>query len=191
MQTIHHFDGKRDLAMVPSNASSASVVEDPPIPEIDLGSVDDILEQHQLDPTELIAILLDVQDSLGYLPQLALERISDRIKVPLTDIYGIATFYKQFRLTPPGRHQITVCTGTACHVRGAAQVVEELERRLCICPGETTADLEYGLETVNCVGACAIGPLVIVDDEYHGEMTTMKVPILLRRLERARAEVSK
>lgn len=183
--------GKGTLAMVPSNASSASVVEDLPMPEIDLGSVDDILEQHQLDPTELIAILLDVQDALGYLPPLAQERISDRIKVPLTDIYGIATFYKQFRLTPPGRHQFTVCTGTACHVRGAAQVVEELERRLCICPGETTPDLEYGLETVNCVGACAIGPVVIIEEEYHGDMTALKVPKLLRRIDKAGTENSR
>jgi len=177
--------------MAQSNASSASVVEESTGPETDLSAVNDILEQHEYDQTELIAILLDVQDALGFLPPPALTHISEQLSVPLTEIYGIATFYTQFRLTPPGRHQFTVCMGTACHVRGAVRVLREFERRLCICSGETTPDLEYGLETVNCVGACAIGPLVIVDDEYHGEMTTMKVPILLRRLERARAEVSK
>jgi len=183
--------GKGMLAMVSSNASSASVVEESTVPGTDLGAVDNILEQHHFDSTELIAILLDVQDKLGYLPVPALSRIAQQLNVNPTEIYGIATFYSQFRLYPPGRHQFTVCMGTACHVRGAVQVLREFERRLCICAGETTSDLEYGLETVNCVGACAIGPLVIVDDEYHGDMTTMRVPILLRRLERARVEEQK
>jgi NADH-quinone oxidoreductase subunit E len=176
--------GKGTLAMVSSNASSASVVEDLPMPEVDLGAVDDILEQHQLDPTELIAILLDVQDALGYLHPLVLERISEKIGTPLTEIYGIATFFKQFRLNPPGRHQFTICTGTACHVRGAVHVVDEFSRRLGIAAGETTADLEYGLETVNCIGACALGPVVIVDGDHVGQMSAMKVPRLLRKLER-------
>jgi len=176
--------------MAPSNASSASTVEESTMPEINLGPVDDILEQHHHDPTELIAILLDTQDSLGYLPVVACEHLSRQLDVPLTEIYGIATFFKQFRLDPPGRHQFTVCTGTACHVRGAVQVVEEFERRLCICAGETTPDREYGLETVNCIGACALGPVVIIDGEHVGQMTAMKVPRLLRRLERDRENAS-
>jgi len=177
--------------MIRLNASSASIIEESILPETDRVTVDGILERHLYDPTELIAILLEVQDALGYLPQPALTHISERLCVALTEIYGVATFFKQFRLTPPGRHQFTVCTGTACHVRGATQVVKEFERRLCICSGETTPDLEYGLETVNCVGACAIGPVVIVDEEYHGEMTALKVPKLLRRVEKASTENSK
>ncbi|MCK4771343.1 MAG: NAD(P)H-dependent oxidoreductase subunit E [Candidatus Latescibacteria bacterium] len=176
--------------MVSSNASSASVVEESTVPGTDLGAVDNILEQHQHDSTELIAILLDVQDVLGYLSPLALTHISEHLSAPLTEIYGIATFFKQFRLDPPGRHQFTVCTGTACHVRGAVHVVDEFERRLGICAGETTPDLEYGLETVNCIGACALGPVVIIDGDYVGQMSAMKVPRLLRRLERDREEAA-
>ncbi len=176
--------------MPPSTTSSsptvASVMEEV---ASDIATVDIIVDEHHSDRTDLIAILLDTQERLRYLPVHALKHIARRVGVPLTEIYGIATFYKIFRLSPPGRHQVTVCMGTACHVRGAALVLREFERRLGICTGGVTPDREYGLDRVNCVGACAIGPVVIVDGEYHGEQTTMKVPVILRRLEKARAEV--
>jgi NADH-quinone oxidoreductase subunit E len=182
--------GKGTIVMPPSTTSSsptvASVAEEV---ASDIATVDAIIDEHQAERTELIAILLDTQERIRYLPVHALKHISRRMEIPLTEIYGIATFYKIFRLSPPGRHQITVCMGTACHVRGAAQVLKEFERRLGICTGGVTPDREYGLDRVNCVGACAIGPVVIIDDEYHGELTTMKVPVMLRRMEKARREV--
>jgi NADH-quinone oxidoreductase subunit E len=146
--------------------------------------VDEVLEQHHHDRTELIAILLDVQDSLGYLAPEVLRHVAACLQAPLTEIYGIATFYKTFRLIPPARHQFTVCLGTACHVRGAVQVLGELERQLGVGAGEVTPDQEYGLESVNCVGACALGPVVILDGDYKGQMTAMKVPVLMRRLQK-------
>jgi len=152
-----------------------------PLEEL-LPPVDEVLEQHQHDRTELIAILLDIQDSLGYLAPEALRHVAACLDAPLSEIYGIVTFYKTFRLIPPARHQFTVCLGTACHVRGAVQVLSELERQLGVGAGEVTADQEYGLETVNCVGACALGPVVILDGDYKGQMTAMKVPVLMRRL---------
>jgi len=154
----------------------------------DLKKVEEILERHRYDRGELIAILLEVQDYLGYLPVPAMKHISERLQVPPIQIYGTATFYKSFKLNPPGRHTCTICMGTACHVRGGPQVLGEFERQLGICAGQTTADRNYELETVACVGACAMGPLVIIDGEYHGNMSTRKVPKLLRRLDREQAE---
>jgi NADH-quinone oxidoreductase subunit E len=177
------------MSAMTSSLARTTTAEDP-IGDAVLVSVDEVLERYRYDRTALIAILLDVQDILGYLPVIALKRIGSSLDVPATQIYGIATFYKHFRLRPPGHHQLTVCTGTACHVRGAAQVMREFERRLGIGAGEVTADQEYGLETVHCVGACALGPVVIVDDQYKGQMTALKIPVLLRRLQhRARIEV--
>lgn len=178
--------------MAASNASSASTVDETTATQIDLTPVDQILEQHNHDSTELIAILLDVQDELGYLPVAALEHISEQLDYPITEIYGIATFYKHFKLNPPARHQFTVCTGTACHVRGATQVLRELERQLGIDTAfaDTTPDLEFGLETVNCIGACALGPVVIVDDEFKGQVKPTKIPGLIRSATREREKKS-
>lgn len=167
------------------NAEFVATVADEGTPETNFASIDTILEQHRNDRTELVEILLDVQDSLGYLAVPTMEHVAHRLHAPLAEIYSIATFFKCFRLEPPGRHQCTVCTGTACHVRGAVKVLRELERDLGICAGEVTVDLEYSLETVNCVGACALGPVVIVDGKYRGQMTATKVPALLRRLQKA------
>jgi NADH:ubiquinone oxidoreductase subunit E len=177
--------------MPPSTTSSsltvASVAEEV---ASDLATVDAILEQHHGDRTELTAILLDVQEELRYLPVHSLKHIAASLEIPLTEVYGIATFYKTFKLNPPGRNQITVCLGTACHVRGAVQVLKEFERRLGIRSGGVTPDREFGLESVNCVGACALGPVVITNGEYKGQMTTTKVPVLLKRLQKASKEVA-
>lgn len=141
--------------------------------------VKSILNKHQHDQGLLVAILQDIQAEYNYLPKDALEEVSRGREIPLSQVYSIATFFKAFSLKPRGRHLIKVCLGTACHVRGAVRIVEGIERELGIKPGETTEDLKYSLETVNCVGACALGPIVIVDGEYTGEMKTDKVKPLL------------
>jgi NADH-quinone oxidoreductase subunit E len=106
--------------------------------------------------------------------------VSQRFQVPLTQIYSLATFYRAFILTPRGRHLVTVCTGTACHVKGAASILNTLERELAVKPGETTSDKKYTLETVNCLGSCALAPLVVIDSHYHGRMLGTKVLSLLK-----------
>ncbi len=137
---------------------------------VDLRSVDvidTIMERHGFRDSRLVAILQDIQREIRYLPQDALRHVSERLGVPLPRVYSVATFYQAFSLTPRGRHIIKVCVGTACHVRGAPRVLEELVRKLGIGPGETTYDMEYTLMTVNCLGCCALGPVVVVDAEYH------------------------
>ena len=134
------------------------------------GKIEKILDSHQRDKGMLVAILQDIQAEHNYLPREALEEVSRGLGVPLSQVYSVATFFKALSLEPRGRHLINVCLGTACHVRGAVKVLEAMERELAISSGETTKDLKFTLETVNCVGACALGPVVIVDGEYHGQM---------------------
>jgi len=127
----------------------------------------------------LLSILQDIQAEYGYLPEEKLVQTAETLDMPLIDVYGVATFYKSFSLTPRGRHQIKVCLGTACHVRGSDRVCKELVRKLGIGPGETSEDGEFSLETVMCLGCCAIGPVVVVDGRYYGKVTTAKLePIL-------------
>jgi len=127
----------------------------------------------------LVGILQDIQAEYNYLPKEALVEVGQGLDIPLTQVYSVASFFKAFSLKPRGRHLINVCLGTACHVRGAVRILDEIERRLGIKAGETTKDLKYTLETVNCVGACALGPIVITDGEYSGQMKTDKVKNLL------------
>jgi NADH-quinone oxidoreductase subunit E len=138
-----------------------------------------ILGKYQRDRGWLVSILQDVQAEYYYLPEEAIQEVSRGLEVPLSQVYSVATFFKAFSLKPRGRHLINVCLGTACHVRGAVRILEKIERELEIEQGETTPDLRFSLERVNCVGACALGPMVIVDGEFHGEMTTAKVDSLL------------
>lgn len=172
--------------MASPQASPASTIDDASSPLLDLTPVDQVLDEHNRDSTELIAMLLDVQDRLGYLPMEALRHISEQLVFPITEIYGIATFYKHFKLTPPPKHQFTVCTGTACHVRGAVQVLREFERQLelDLNVSNTTPDNTYGVETVNCVGACALGPVVIVDGEFKGQIKPTRVTGLIKGVTR-------
>ena len=129
----------------------------------------------------LISVLEEIQARYRYLPQEAMILVSERWGVPLSQVYSVATFYHAFSLVPRGKHTVCVCTGTACHVRGAVQVLNRLESGLGVGPGGTTRDRQFTLETVNCLGCCALGPVVVLDDEYEGQMTTRKVDKLLKR----------
>jgi len=140
----------------------------------------ELIQQNGADAS-LITILEGIQGRYRYLPQEAMILVSERLGVPLSQIYSVATFYHAFSLVPRGRHTISVCTGTACHVRGAVQVLNRLEAVLGIKPGETTRDRQFTLETVNCLGCCALGPVVVIDGEYEGQMTIKKVDRLLKR----------
>ena len=139
-----------------------------------------MLAKYRQDKSALIDILHDTQAEIGYLPKEALEAIHVGLDVPLSRVYSVATFFKAFSLTPRGRHVINVCMGTACHVRGADKVLEQMEKELGIKTGGNTSDLRFTLETVNCVGACALGPMVIIGEDYHGEMTPDKVGEILK-----------
>ena len=141
--------------------------------------VREILAKHSRGRGALIAVLQDVQTACGYLPEEALRAVAEETGRSLVDVYGIATFYHCFALEPRGRHLISACLGTACHVRGAPRVVEELERQLGIKAGETTSDREFTLETVNCLGACALGPVVVIDGHYFSKVRKSKVRQLL------------
>ena len=143
-----------------------------------------ILSQQKDGASSLLAVLEEVQGHYRYLPRDVLILVSERLDVPLSQVYSVATFYNAFSLEPQGRHRFQVCTGTACHVRGAMQVLDRLETRLGIQAGQTSPDLEYTLETVNCLGACALGPIVVADGEYAGQMAATKVDRLLKRTKR-------
>jgi len=142
--------------------------------------VKEVIKKYHKDKSTLIDVLHDTQAAIGYLPREALETISAGLDIPLSKVFSVVTFFKAFSLTPRGRHLINVCLGTACHVRGADKVVEQIEKELGIKTGENTADLRFTLETVNCVGACALGPIVVIGEDLHGEMTPEKVSEVLK-----------
>jgi NADH-quinone oxidoreductase subunit E len=152
-------------------------------PTFDASEIEDLLNGKRDGESEsLMSALEEVQARYRYLPKDALILISESMGVPLSQTYGVATFYNAFSLKPKGRHVINVCTGTACMVRGARKVLERFSEKLGIQPGETTEDGEFTLETVNCLGACALGPVTVVDGAYSGEMTGAKTDQLLREL---------
>ena len=130
-------------------------------------------------PSDLVPVLQRTQEALGYLSPDAVRRVARWLKLSESDVFGVATFYAQFRFSPPGRHRLRVCLGTACHVKGGVQMLETLERRLQVSPGETTADGEYGLERVACLGCCALAPVVTIDDTIHAQMSVLKLQELL------------
>jgi NADH-quinone oxidoreductase subunit E len=137
------------------------------------------LHDHEAARENLIPILLQVQEELGYLPALAMEQIATALQVPAVDIYGLATFYNQFRLHPPGKHQVKVCMGTACYMVGGRIALECFERRLEISEGETTPDRKFSLERVACVGCCTMAPVVVVDEQVEGRVTPTRVDGIL------------
>ncbi len=143
--------------------------------------IEAIIERYERKRSAILAILQDIQERKKYLPREILEYIGEKLHIPLNKLYRIATFYRAFSLTPRGRHEVCVCMGTACHVRGAQRVLDQIKLELAIAPGETTKDLNFTLETVNCLGVCAAGPVVAIDGQYFGKMTPMKVEGTLRK----------
>lgn len=141
--------------------------------------IESIVKKHGENHGGLISILESIQGKYGYLPEEALRIVSDKTGNSLVDIYGVATFYKSFSLKPRGKHLCSVCLGTACHVRGGPHVAEEFEKQLGITAGETTSDKEFTLETVNCLGACALGPIVVIDGHYFSNVNPSKVKKIL------------
>jgi len=148
-------------------------------PYMDIESIDQIIDTHGAEPSALIQILLDMQAEHHWLSGESLERVSERLGVAMTRIMHIATFYKAFSLVPKGRHEIHVCVGTACHVRGAERVLDSVEDLTGIQPGETDVDLKFSLETVNCLGCCALGPVMEIDGKPHGKMLPGKIADVL------------
>lgn len=151
-------------------------------------TVDTILDRYGNQESELLAVLMDIQSEFNYLPRPALEHVAKRMGVSRSRINYMATFFAAFSLKERGKHICTVCMGTACHVRGAPMLVEEFERVLKVKAGETTEDMAFTVETVNCVGACALGPLVIVDGEYHGNQTSSQIERLVKKVRKADAK---
>ena len=148
-------------------------------------TLDAIIEGRRSQPQQLIEVLHDVQDTWGYVPQESMITISRELGVPLIEVYRVACFYKAFSLVPRGEHVITVCMGTACHVRGASPIVEEVAGLLDVEPGGTTGDGLFTLECVNCLGACALGPVVVLDGVYYDHMTPRKLSRLIESVRNA------
>jgi len=152
-------------------------------PEVDIDTdrIKTIIRRSPQHPGSLIAVLQDVQREFHYLPKEAITETSAALGVPLSKVYGVATFYNAFSLIPRGEKIIRVCQGTACHIKGAGLILDQLESHLGIKPGETTPDLKYTIEVVNCVGACAMAPVMIVDDKYHGNVRCDQAPRLVKK----------
>jgi len=150
--------------------------------KIDAASVDRLIDSSGADPEALIGILQDIQKEYGFLPIPALKRVSERLGVPYNRVWAVATFYEAFNFQPQGRTHIMVCTGTTCHVNDGLQVLRALEDELMIECGQTTPDGEFSLETVHCLGACGVGPMVVVNGRYYGHMTRRKVISLMDEL---------
>ena len=145
--------------------------------------IDQIIDKYKGKPSMVIQALLEVQRANRWLPGEILEKISEKLDVPLSRIQHIVTFYKAFSLVPKGRHEIHVCMGTACHVRGAPRVLDTVQDLIGIKPGETSPDMKFSLKTVNCVGCCSLGPVVVVDGEYHGKMVPAASEDVLKNYE--------
>jgi NADH-quinone oxidoreductase subunit E len=158
-------------------------------PIVDPGRVVKVLFKHTPgDPSALVDVLHDLQSEFRYLPAEALRLAAQHLGMPENAVFSVATFYQGFHLKPRGEHVCTVCMGTACHVRGSPRLLTQLELKLQIQSGQTTGDLQFSLEEVNCVGACALGPLVILDGVYHGHMTAARLSKLVDRLRSKKGE---
>ena len=151
--------------------------------DIILACVNEVIGSNSKNREDLIPILQKVQAKLGYLPVLAMEKIAEGLQIPAADIYGLATFYNQFRLKPPGKHQVKVCLGTACYMVGGDITLESFERRMEIKEGETSPDRLYSLERVACVGCCTMAPVVVVDDQVEGKVTPTRVDGIMLALQ--------
>ncbi len=147
---------------------------------VDLSRTDEILDRYPAEEASLIQVLQDVHRAYNYLPCDVLCKVAEALEVPIAKVFSVSTFYKAFSLTPQGDTIVKVCVGTACHIRGAGQLVEELERQLGVGPDETTEDMRFTVKTVNCVGACAMAPVMIVGESYHGSAKATRVARYLK-----------
>jgi NADH-quinone oxidoreductase subunit E len=145
----------------------------------ELGGTERIIDKYSADKSALIQILLEIQRENRWLPASALLTVSEKLGIPLSQVYRVATFYKAFSLTPQGRHLVTVCMGTACHVRGSPRLLDRVTDALKINPGESSQDMKFTLETVNCLGCCALGPVMVIDSEYHSNPSVKEIEELL------------
>jgi NADH-quinone oxidoreductase subunit E len=143
--------------------------------------VDSLIDSYVDRKEQLISLLQDIQAEFNYLPRDVLVKVSQKLEVPLTEVFSVATFFRAFTLKPRGRHLVTICLGTACHVRAGHRLVDKMERDYGIKPGGTTADMKFTLETVNCLGCCALGPVVVVDGKYESQMNPDKLDRVLRK----------
>jgi NADH-quinone oxidoreductase subunit E len=150
---------------------------------MEIERIDGIIDKHQSEASSLIQILLEIQGENHWLPREALERVSEKLEVPISRIQHIATFYKAFSLVPRGRHEIHICMGTACHVRGAARILDTVQDLTGIKSGETDLDLKFNLETVNCIGCCALGPVMEINGKIHGKLSTTDTADVLKKYE--------
>jgi NADH-quinone oxidoreductase subunit E len=150
---------------------------------MDNGRIDQIIDKHEGAASSLIQILLEIQSENHWLPKEALTRVSERLNVPLTRVQHIATFYKAFSLVPKGRHAVHICTGTACHVRGAQRILDAVQETAGIKPGETDLDMRFSLETVNCLGCCALGPVMEINGKTYGKISPAETAAVLQKYE--------
>ena len=146
---------------------------------MNLERIDEIIDRYEGEEGALLQLLLDIQSELNWLPREAIEQISKRFQVPVSQVYRIASFYKAMSLAPRGKHTVNVCLGTACHVRGGQRIMDKAADSLEIRAGETTKDMKFTLGRVNCLGCCALGPVIVVDDAYYGKLTPAKVEEVL------------
>jgi NADH:ubiquinone oxidoreductase subunit E len=150
--------------------------------EHNLQEIDSIIDQWGPKPASLLQIMLDINEKYHYLPAEGIDRVSERLKLPVSQVYSVATFFKVFSLTPQGKNMLHVCTGTACHVKGASRILDRVKQATNLSPGQTTEDMLLTIETVNCVGACASAPVVLVNGTTSAEMTPNKVGELVKKL---------
>ena len=150
---------------------------------MDSDNIDKILDKYPSEPSSLIQVLLEIQKENRWLPKEVLRKVSKKLKVPLNRIQHIVTFYKAFSVVPKGRHEIHVCTGTACHVRGGSRILKSVQDLTGLHPGLTDEELRFSLDTVSCVGCCALGPVMVVDEDYHGKMEPAKAEDVLKSYE--------
>lgn len=146
-------------------------------------TVSKILEKHSKERGELIPILQEIQNEIGYLPLESMHLSAAYLNIPPSQVYGVTTFFTQFYRTRQGRHKIKVCQGTACHVRGASKIIDAVKKNIGISPGETTDDFEFSVERVACFGSCALAPVVVIDGKVHGRMTPQKTEKIIGELD--------
>ncbi len=147
-------------------------------------AVDGVIKKYKKKPGSLIPVLEEVQEAIGYLPKPVMERVALGLKVPFSEVYGVVTFYSFFTMAPKGKHTVRCCLGTACYVRGGKKILETLTDTLKVQPGETTPDKNFSLETVRCLGACGLAPVVVVDEDTHRQMKPSKISGVLEAYEK-------